>query len=71
MNGLTALATPLQFKIGSTDAKVLYAGFVPGLVGVYQFNVIVPNDALTGDVPVEVTLGSDVIAQKLFLPVQR
>ena len=71
VNGLTALATPLQFKIGSTAAQVLYAGFVPGLVGVYQFNVIVPKDAPTGDVPVEVTLGGDVIAQKLLLPVQR
>ena len=71
VNGLTALATPLQFKIASTVAQVLYAGFVPGLVGVYQFNVVVPRDAATGDLPVEVTFGADVLAQKLFLPVQK
>ena len=71
VNGLTALATPLQFKIGSTLAQVLYAGFVPGLVGVYQFNVVVPKDAPTGDLPVEVTFGADVLAQTLFLPVQK
>ena len=71
VSGLTALATPLQFKIGSTAAQVAYAGFIPGLVGVYQFNVAVPKDAPTGDLPIEVTFGGEVLAQKLFLPVQR
>lgn len=71
VSGLTALATPLQFKIGSSIAQVFYAGFVPGLVGVYQFNVVVPKDAPTGDLPMELTFGGEVLAQKLFLPVQR
>ncbi len=71
VSGLTTLAAPLQFKIGSTVAQVMYAGFVPGLVGVYQLNVVVPKDAPTGDLPVEVTLGADVLEQKLFLPVQK
>jgi uncharacterized protein (TIGR03437 family) len=71
VTGLTALTTPIQFKIGSTVAQVFYAGFVPGFVGEYQFNVVVPKDAPSGDLPVEVTLGGDVLAQTLFLPVQK
>jgi uncharacterized protein (TIGR03437 family) len=71
IGGLTNLSTPLQFKIGATAAKVLYAGFIPGLVGVYQFNIVVPADAPSGDLAVELTLGTTVINQKLLLPVQK
>ncbi len=71
VSGLTSLASPLQFKIGTSTTQVVYSGLIPGLVGVYQFNVVVPADAPNGDLPVEVTLGSTVINQKLFLPVQK
>jgi uncharacterized protein (TIGR03437 family) len=35
--------------IGTTQAAVLYSGLAPGLVGVYQVNARVPEDAPTGD----------------------
>jgi len=71
IDGAAPLSTPLQIKIGSSNAQILYAGFVPGLVGVYQFNVVVPADAPSGDLPMEVTLGTTVLGQKLLLPVSR
>lgn len=66
----SSLMTPFQIKIGNTAAQVTYAGLVEGLVGVYQFNVVVPADAPSGDVPLQVTLGGETLAQTLFLPVR-
>jgi uncharacterized protein (TIGR03437 family) len=42
--------------IGNTPASVLYSGLVPGLVGVYQVNALVPAGAPRGTM-VPVTLG--------------
>ena len=42
---LNSLAAPLTFKFGSTDATVTYKGLAPNFVGLYQFNVTVPNVA--------------------------
>ena len=39
------LQTPVQFLFGQTAAIVTYQGLTPGLVGLYQFNVVVPNVA--------------------------
>ena len=61
----------MQFKIGGTVAAVGYAGLAPGLVGLYQFNVEVPADAASGDLPLELTVAGEVVAQSLFLPVGR
>jgi adhesin/invasin len=36
--------------------EALYVGLTPGFVGLYQINVVVPNDAPSGDVPVRVQL---------------
>jgi uncharacterized protein (TIGR03437 family) len=66
----TTLANPYQIKIGTTVAQVSYAGLVQGLVGLYQFNVVVPSDAPSGDLPLEMTLGTETVPQTLFLPVQ-
>ncbi len=67
VTGLAPITNTLEFKIGGISSTVLYAGLVPGLVGVYQFNVTVPTAVDSGDQPIEVTLNSDVIAQKLFV----
>lgn len=40
-------ATP-QVTIGGRVAQLLFSGLAPGIVGLYQVNVIVPNDAPTG-----------------------
>lgn len=47
--GETKLQNPPTFRFGSATASVQYAGLVPGLVGLYQFNIVVPNVA-AGDV---------------------
>jgi uncharacterized protein (TIGR03437 family) len=39
------LQTPVQILFGQTPAVVSYQGLAPGLVGLYQFNVVVPSVA--------------------------
>jgi uncharacterized protein (TIGR03437 family) len=60
--------------IGQSLAEVSYAGFAPGYVGLYQFNIVVPKTAPNGDLPITVTLGpSDLqqtLPQTLYLSVQ-
>ncbi len=60
-----------EWTIGGAAASVLFQGLIPGLVGVYQFNVVVPPDAQSGDLSLELTQNGDTVKQSLFLPVQR
>ena len=54
----TTLANP-SVIIGGLPAVVSYSGLAPGLVGLYQVNVQVPNNAPTGDaVNLAITVGS-------------
>jgi uncharacterized protein (TIGR03437 family) len=69
-SGLSSLSTPVQFLIGGVVARVEYAGLAPGFVGLYQFNVVVPQGVAAGDVRLEVTQGGTAIGQTLFLAVQ-
>jgi uncharacterized protein (TIGR03437 family) len=69
--GLTNMSTSMDFKIGQLPGQISYAGFIPGLVGVYQFNVTVPADAPNGDLPVEVVLGGETVPQTLYISVQK
>jgi len=55
--GQTALTQPVKFFFGQTEAKVTYAGLAPGLIGLYQFNVVVPNVAIANAIPLTFTLG--------------
>jgi uncharacterized protein (TIGR03437 family) len=69
--GQTSLATsPFQFLIGNSQAEVTYAGFAPGYVGLYQFNVVVPQNTPSGDVPITINLGQETLPQVLYLSVQ-
>jgi uncharacterized protein (TIGR03437 family) len=63
-----SLANPITFSFGSTPSTLQYKGLAGGYVGLYQFNVVVPNVA-NGDVPINVTLNSVALPQKLFLTV--
>ena len=54
--GITNIIAPLQVTIGDTPATVAYSGLVPGLVGLYQLNVMVPNIADNDAAPVAFTL---------------
>lgn len=67
----TTLQYPVTVRIGGIDARVLFQGVVPPYVGLYQFNVVVPPDAPSGDLTFEVIQNGQPIAQTLYLPVQR
>ena len=56
-NSQRRLAPPLQIFFGSTPATLQYSGLAPSLVGVYQFNVVVPNIPPSDAVPVTFSSG--------------
>jgi uncharacterized protein (TIGR03437 family) len=68
--GSTAVTTRVEFRFSDVPAEVTYAGLVPDLVGVYQFNVVVPPGLTNGDVELKVTTGGEAIGQTLFVPVR-
>lgn len=62
-NGVPAPLEPLEITtttpavtIGGQSAQVLFSGFAPGFVGVYQINVVVPQNIAGGDQDVVVSL---------------
>jgi uncharacterized protein (TIGR03437 family) len=46
--GATAVTGTVDVTFDGMPAKVLYAGLSPGSVGLYQFNVVVPDSAAPG-----------------------
>ncbi|MBI3698807.1 MAG: hypothetical protein HY238_28710 [Acidobacteria bacterium] len=44
-----------QVRIGGLPAKVLFSGLAPGLTGVWQINVLIPEGTPAGKVPVTVS----------------
>lgn len=64
------LALPLQFFIGQVSATISYDGLAPGAVGLYQFNVIVPNIPSSDLAPVTFSLGGVLGTQALYISVQ-
>jgi uncharacterized protein (TIGR03437 family) len=65
-----ALATPVRFTVGDAPATVAYAGLAPGSVGLYQFNIVVPQIASGDAVPLSFTLGTIDGGQSLYIAVQ-
>lgn len=69
-SGLTKLASPFSVTMGTTAATVEYAGLAPELVGVYQFNVVVPQGLMGNEVTVQTSLnGTANTLQTLYLAV--
>lgn len=65
------LTLPLEVTIGDKPAQVPYAGLAPGLVGVYQFDVVVPavsNNDLTS---ISFKLGGTPVPQTLYIAVHQ
>ena len=60
------LAGAIQISIGGAPATLAYAGLAPGYVGLYQFNVVVPNVPAGNAVPVTFSLNGVPGAQTLF-----
>jgi len=65
-----ALALPFQLSFGPAQAAVAYDGLAPDAVGLYQFNVTVPNVAGSDTVPVTFTLGGVAGTQTLYISIQ-
>jgi uncharacterized protein (TIGR03437 family) len=67
---LNKLTNPLAISFGSTPATTTYAGLAPNFVGLYQFNITVPNVA-DGDYQINITVGSVKVQQTIFLTVHK
>lgn len=72
--GLSELQNPLGVWFDQTavdlSAPYTYAGLAPGWVGLYQFNLTVPNVA-DGDHELKATLGDVTLPQILFVATRR
>jgi uncharacterized protein (TIGR03437 family) len=55
--------------IGGHNAMVQFAGLSPGSVGLYQFNIVVPDGLGIGDLPALINVGGQ-ISNVFSLPVQ-
>ena len=67
-SGNTALQSQPTFRLGGVPATLSYAGLAPNAVGLYQFNLVVPN-SVSGDVPLTVETGGTIVNQSLFLTI--
>jgi uncharacterized protein (TIGR03437 family) len=58
-----------EVTVGGRPARVLFCGLTPGAVGLYQINLVVPEDAPAGIQPVAVAVNG-IAAKNTALPVQ-
>ncbi len=56
-SGIASTVDPVTVTVGGLNADVLYAGVAPGLAGLYQINITIPNAAPDGDLPVIARIG--------------
>jgi uncharacterized protein (TIGR03437 family) len=68
---LTNLKAALQVLFNQTAGTIAYSGLAPGFVGLYQFNVQVPQVADNDAVPMTFTLGGVPGTQKLYVAVHQ
>jgi uncharacterized protein (TIGR03437 family) len=69
--GENQISASLQFLFGQTQGHVSYAGLEPDAVGLYQFNVVVPQVASGNLVPFTFNLGGAAGTQTLYTAVQQ
>ena len=55
--------------VGGRPAQVIFSGLAPGIVGLYQVNVVVPNDSPTGRQAVTCSVNG-IAAPSTFVTVQ-
>ena len=65
-----SLASSFQIFFGQTRAAVSYAGLSPGAIGLYQFNVVVPNVPANDATVIMFTVGSAGGTQTLYTAIQ-
>ena len=63
------LTLPFEISFGSTPAHLAYYGLAPGMVGLYQFDIVVPSVADDDAEPLKFTLGGVPGAQTLYTAV--
>jgi uncharacterized protein (TIGR03437 family) len=63
------LQNSFQVTFAGTPGTVTYAGLAPGYVGLYQFNVTVPNVAASDSVPLVFTLGGTKLPQSTVIAI--
>lgn len=66
-----SLVLPFQVFLGGRLAELSYAGLAPGKVGLYQFNIVVPDTAPGDAVPLTFSLGTSTGQQVLYAAVQK
>jgi uncharacterized protein (TIGR03437 family) len=66
-----SLLMPFQVFFGGARAAVNYAGLAPGSVGLYQFNVVVPDSVAGAAVPLTFAVGGSAGQQVLYTAVQQ
>jgi uncharacterized protein (TIGR03437 family) len=64
----TSLQTKPNVRFGQTPATLVYYGLAPNFVGLYQFNVTVPNVG-AGDMPLNIDIGGVTLNQNCFTTV--
>ncbi|HMD71655.1 MAG TPA: hypothetical protein VKF41_09955 [Bryobacteraceae bacterium] len=64
------LTSSFHILLGPVEAAVQYDGLAPSAVGLYQFNVVVPNIVSSDSTPVTFTLGGAAGTQTLYIAVQ-
>lgn len=60
------LLEPFHIQFAGVPATVAYAGLAPGSIGLYQFNVVVPNVGNSDNTAVTFTVGNYPGQQQLF-----
>ena len=58
-----------QASFGGTPATIAFSGLTGGYLGLYQFNVVVPNVAASDTVPLTLTLDGAPLSQKLLIAI--
>jgi uncharacterized protein (TIGR03437 family) len=64
-----ALQSSLQISIGGVPVEILYKGLAQTFVGLYQFNIVVPNVAAGPAVPLTFSLGGSAGTQTLLIAI--
>ncbi len=69
VTGAPSALPGVRARLGDADASVLFGGLAPGAVGLYQFNLTVP-EGVSGDVPLVLSTSATTSKQNLRLTVQ-
>jgi len=58
-------------RVGGVPAQVLFSGYAPGFMGLYQINVVIPEQASTGAAVVTLDIAADgVLSQTSLIAIQ-